>query len=132
MSIRTERVARLLQREIAGLLVTDFAEQLRGLVTVTGARTTKDLGIVYVYVSVLGDGEEDRQDSIGRLEDLNPRIRRVLASRIRHQLKKVPEIRFFLDDTLNQARKIEDLFSRIRVERDERGGQDERDGRDDA
>ncbi len=118
MSIRTERVGRLLQREIANLLLADFSEPLRGMVTVTGARTTKDLGIVYVYVSVLGADHSERVDSIARLEELNPRIRKALAARIRNQLKKVPEIRFFLDDTLHQAQKMDDLFSRIRVERE--------------
>ena len=120
MSIRTERVARLLQREIAGLLVSDFAEQLQGMVTVTGARTTRDLGIVYVYVSVLGTNDTQRTDSFARLEDLNTRIRTALARRIRHQLKKVPEIRFFLDDTLERAKRIDDLFEQIRDERSAR------------
>ncbi|NNE71296.1 MAG: 30S ribosome-binding factor RbfA [Rhodothermales bacterium] len=120
MSIRTERVARLLQREIAGLLVTDYAEQLQGMVTVTGTRVTKDLGIVYTYVSVLGDSPALQQASFERLEELQPRIRKSLASRIRHQLKKVPEIRFFLDSTLDQAQRIEDLFEKIRDERSSR------------
>lgn len=120
MSIRTERVARLLQREIAGLLVTDYSEQLQGMVTVTGTRVTKDLGIVYTYVSVLGDDPKQQQAAFERLEELQPRIRKDLAARIRHQLKKVPEIRFFLDSTLDQAKRIEDLFDKIRDERSSR------------
>lgn len=120
MSIRTERVARLLQREIAGLLVTDYSEQLQGMVTVTGTRVTKDLGIVYTYVSVLGDDPKQQQAAFERLEELQPRIRKDLAARIRHQLKKVPEIRFFLDSTLDQAKRIEDLFEKIRDERSSR------------
>ena len=122
MSIRTERVARLLQREIAGLLVTDFGEQLRGMVTVTGTRVTKDLGIVYVYVSVLGSNESERRDAFGRLEELKPRIRGAMAKQIRHQVRKIPDIRFFLDETLDQAQRIEDLFEKIR---DERSGREQ-------
>jgi ribosome-binding factor A len=122
MSIRTERVARMLQREIAGLLVTDFSEQLQGVVTVTGTRVTKDLGIVYTYVSVLGDNPKEQQSVFERIEELQPRIRKALAARIRHQLKKVPEIRFFLDSTLDDAKRIEDLFDKIR---DERSGREQ-------
>lgn len=115
-------MARMLQREIAGLLVTDFSEQLQGVVTVTGTRVTKDLGIVYTYVSVLGDNPKEQQSVFERIEELQPRIRKALAARIRHQLKKVPEIRFFLDSTLDDAKRIEDLFDKIR---DERSGREQ-------
>jgi ribosome-binding factor A len=120
MSIRTERVARLMQREIAELLVSEYAEHLPRLVTVTGARTTRDLSIVYVYVSVLGDNDAQRQGTLKQLVELMPRIRTSLAQRIRHQVKAVPELRFFLDDTLENAARIDGIFDRIREERDRR------------
>lgn len=117
MSIRTERVARLMQREIADLLVTEFGEQLNRLVTVTGARVTKDLSIVYVYVSVLGDNEAQRQTAFKRLVEFGPRIRQALAKRVRHQVRAIPDVRFFLDDTLERAARIDDLLDRIHAER---------------
>ncbi|MEX1055656.1 MAG: ribosome-binding factor A, partial [Rhodothermales bacterium] len=61
MSIRTERVAKLLQREIADILQTEFSEQLPGLFTVTNVRMTKDLSIAYVDVSVYGQELTQRQ-----------------------------------------------------------------------
>lgn len=120
MSIRTERVARLMQREIADLLVTEFGEQLNQLVTVTGARVTKDLSIVYVYVSVLGDNEAQRQSAFNRLVEFGPRIRQALAKRVRHQVRAIPDLRFFLDDTLERAARIDNLLDRIHAERDRR------------
>ena len=48
MSIRTDRVGRMIQREVADLLVTDFGEASQSLVTVTGVRMTDDLGTAYV------------------------------------------------------------------------------------
>jgi len=117
MSIRTERVARLMQREIADLLVTEFAEQLNGLVTVTGARVTKDLSVVYAYVSVLGDDEAQKQAAFRRLVEFGPRIRQALARRVRHQVRAIPELRFFLDDTMERAARIDDLLDRIQAER---------------
>ncbi len=120
MSIRTERVAKLIQREIAKLLSTDFAEQVKPLVTVTDARITKDLSIADVYISVMGDSSEQRQSSFRRLEALAPEIRSELASRVRHQLRVVPELRLHLDESAQRAERMENLFDRIRAERERR------------
>ncbi len=120
MSIRTERVARLIQRDVADLLQTDFSEQLPSLVTLTDARVTKDLSIAYLYVSVYGDTAAQRQASFRHLEELTPQIRGALGRRIRHQVRAIPEIRFFLDDSLEHAQHMETLFDRIREERDRR------------
>ncbi len=120
MSIRTQRVAKLLQREIADVLNKEFGQQL--MVTVTDARVTKDLSIAYIYVSVFGQTPEQRQAAFRHLQDQIPQIRSSLASRIRHQLRMVPELRFFLDESLEQARKMETLFDRIRAERARREG----------
>ena len=124
MSIRTERVAKLIQREVAGILSTDFSEQLQPMVTVTGARVTKDLSIAYLYVSVFGSTADQRSATFRHLEGLTPKVRTALAGRIRHQLRSVPEIRFFLDESQIEARKMEDLFDRIRAERAQREADD--------
>jgi len=120
MSIRTERVAKLLQREVAAMLTTEFLDQVHPLVTVTNVRVTKDLSIGYVHVSVLGSTPEQRQAAFMHLQDLTPQIRMALARRIRHQLRIVPELRFFLDESLEEAKKMEDLFDKIRAERSSR------------
>ena len=120
MSIRTQRVAKLLQREIADVLTKEFGQQL--MVTVTDARVTKDLSIAYLYVSVFGDTPEQRRATFRHLQEQLPQIRAALAGRIRHQLRMVPELRFFLDESLEQARKMESLFDQIREERSQREG----------
>lgn len=122
MSIRTERVAALVQREIAQLLQTEFAEEVQPMVTVTHVRMTKDLSIAYVHVSVLGETEAQRRDAFRHVEALKPELRSALASRVRHQLRTVPELRLFLDESAQHAQRMEDLFDRIREERDRRDG----------
>ena len=117
MSIRTERVARLLQREIASLLLTDFSQEIPGIVTLTGVRVTKDLSIAYAYLSVLSTTPSDRKATFEHVESLTPAIRNALASRIRHQVRKIPELRFFLDDSFEQAAKLDALFEDIRAEK---------------
>ena len=121
MSIRTQRVAKLLQREIADVLTKDFGQQL--MVTVTNTRVTKDLAIAYVYVSVFGQTAGQRKAAFRHLEEQVPQIRTALASRIRHQLRIVPELRFFLDESLEQAKKMDSLFDQIRAERAQREGE---------
>lgn len=120
MSIRPIRVAKVVQREVADLLQTDFQDHLQSLVTVTGVRVTKDLSIAYVHVSVLGDELSQRQAVHRRLEELKTNIRTALARRVRHQMRIVPQLRFFLDETLNEAKKMDALFDKIREERSSR------------
>ena len=117
MSIRTERVARMIQREVADLLQHDFHEASQSLVTVTDVRVSKDLGIAYVNVSVLGDSPELRKAAFARLDGETVAIRKALAARIRHQVRRIPEIRFFLDEGPQRAARMDELFAQIRDER---------------
>ncbi|HAY37590.1 MAG TPA: 30S ribosome-binding factor RbfA [Bacteroidetes bacterium] len=121
MSIRTERVASLFQREIAGILSSEFADLLHPMVTVTGVRVTNDLSIAYIYVSVMGDSVAQKNGVLAKLKDLTPKIRKVFASAIRHQVKSIPELRFFLDETLENANKMDALFGKIEEERQRLG-----------
>ncbi len=120
MSIRTERIAKLLQREIADILQTEFAEQLPAMFTVTSVRVTKDLGIAYVNISVYGQQLAQRQSAFRHLVELTPQIRAALADRIRHQVRSIPEIKFFQDESIHEARRMDELFDRIRAERERR------------
>jgi|SRR6056297_2382962 len=120
MSIRTERMARLVQREVAELLNNEFFEASQSLVTVTGVRVTNDLGIAYVDVSVLGEDPARRKITFRRLEEITPQVRQALAQRIRHQVRRIPEIKFFLDESQQHVARLEELFEQIREEREER------------
>lgn len=135
MSIRTDRVARMIQREVADLLQQDFGEATQSLTTVTGARITPDLGTAYIDVSVFGATEEARQAGFARLVTQTIQIRTALAQRIRHQVRRIPEIKFFLDEGPQRMAQMDDVFSRIRADREARGVDDAPetdDGQDDA
>lgn len=120
MSIHAERVAELVQREVARILQREYSDQLQPMVTVTGARMTGDLSIAYVYASVLGETSEQREATFKQLESLAPEIRQHLASRIRHKVREIPELKFFLDESLQKAKRMENLFERIQEERERR------------
>lgn len=121
MSIRTERVAELIQREVAKILQREYADRLQPMVTITDACMTPDLSIAYLYASVLGDEKEQREATFRHLEALAPEVRERLASEIRHQLRIVPELKFFLDETHQRVERLNSLFDQIQEERERRG-----------
>ncbi|PSQ83192.1 MAG: hypothetical protein BRD40_02205, partial [Bacteroidetes bacterium QS_1_65_9] len=59
------------------------------------------------------------------LEELAPEVREKLASQIRHQLRIVPELKFFLDETHQRVERLNTLFDQIQEERERRGGSEE-------
>ena len=120
MSIRTDRVGRMIQREVADLLQQDFGEATHSLVTVTNVRMTDDLSIAYVDVSVLGGTPQERQAGFERLEGQTTEVRHALAQRIRHDVRRVPEVKFFLDEGPQQVARMDELFAQIAAERGDR------------
>ena len=88
------------------------------IVTVTGARVTSDLSVAYVDVSVLGDRPEQRSAAFKRVEGLTTEIRKALAGRLRHQFKRMPELRFFLDESPQHAARMDELFRWLKADRD--------------
>ena len=105
-STRSLKVARQIQKDIADIFAHELAAKLRGvMVTVTAARVSPDFGYAKIYVSVFPFGEAQR---IMELLDVECRfVRGRLGSRIRNQLKTVPELQFFLDDSLEYIENIE-------------------------
>lgn len=90
-----------------------------GLITITNVRVTPDLKIAKVYVSIF---EKERRDEV--LEKIKAKtkfIRSELASRI--TIKFVPELKFFLDDTLDYVEKIEGLIKKIHENDDKKGNE---------
>jgi ribosome-binding factor A len=128
MSVHAERIAELVQREVARILQREYSDQLQPMVTVTRTRMTGDLSIAYIHASVMGETSEQREATFNQLKALTPEIRDHLASRIRHKVREIPEIKFFLDESYQRAKRMENLFDRIREERDRRENSDEAPG----
>ena len=87
---------------------------------VTNVRVTKDLGIAYVDVSIYEQDIEQRHAAFQHFTDLTTEVRSVLAGRIRHQLRAVPDIRFFLDESMHGSKRMDEIFEQIRAEREHR------------
>lgn len=103
---RQQKIARQIQKDIADIFQKEGAEIVRGtLVTVTAVRVSPDFSYAKIYVSIF---PFDRNEAVMKaLEQNNWFIRRALGQRIRNQLKVIPEIQFFLDDSLEYIEQID-------------------------
>ncbi len=115
VSIRTERVAATVRKALGDYLSRERPDHLEGMVTITSVKLSPDLAVGKVYVSLMG-GKTSPEILVKRMNDHQGEYRSVLAKVLR--LRKVPELRFFKDDTLEEAEQIEELIKRVREEDD--------------
>ncbi len=113
MSIRAQKVSSLIKQVLAQPITELAHEYSAGLATVTTVRMTEDLQHAKVYVSVYG-GKMKPAEFLTVLEKHNGQIRSYVGSNVR--LRFTPEIRFFLDDTLDQMEHIQNLIDKARKE----------------
>ena len=110
--------------------------QRKGLSTVNGAmvsisavKITPDLLEARIYLSIFN--ATDNKLILEKIADRSWEIKKELASRVRNQLRRIPELKFFLDDTLDHVFKMEELFRQIKQEErteDERSSDENENG----
>lgn len=120
MSIRTERLGTVIQRDL-GQIIQKGYQQSGSFITITKVEVTPDLMIAKVFISVYAPGK-DEEAIFNHLEEHITEIRKELATKIRHQVRRIPELEFMKDETAEYAEKMEDLFKEIREERNQRKG----------
>jgi len=108
-STRLSKVSRLLQKELGEYFQRQSRADFEGaMITVTIVRVTPDLGIAKVYLSLFPP--EMREKVIGIIRERAKSIRHDLWQRIRHQIRVIPELQFFVDDSLDYIDKIDNLL----------------------
>ena len=107
---RTERLNEQLKRELAELVRTAVRDPRVGLVTITGVVTTRDLGVARVHVHTLGSDAE-RASTLEGLTAAAPFLRTALGRVL--SIRRVPELRFQEDRSLEHARRIEQVLSEV-------------------
>jgi ribosome-binding factor A len=127
-SSRTARVGDQIRVEIAELLARVVQDPGIGFVTITGVRVTPDLQQARVYYTSLGD-DQARKESRRALERVTPFLRRQIGQRLR--LRRVPELHFFFDESVERGDRIEQILQELNAERgDAAAGRDEREDDD--
>jgi ribosome-binding factor A len=123
VSIRTERVAGEIQKALAGPLRTIAEELSAGFISVTEVRLSADLQLARVYLSVFGGRRSPAEVLDHRDEHEIGRLRHQLAKSVR--LRYTPSLKFYIDDSLDRAQRIEAILDRVRpVDADQEEGND--------
>lgn len=106
---RLSKVSRLLQKDLGDIFQKEGPSIYRGkMITVTSVRVSPDLGLAKVYISIFPTDKKD--DVLQAVKVHTKTIRHELAQRVRHQLRIIPELAFFLDDSLDYIESIDKLL----------------------
>lgn len=109
-STRQSKIARLIQRELSEI----FQQQTRAthgiLVSVSAVRVSPDLSIARAYLSIFPPAKSG--DILNNINANTKSIRYDLGTRVRHQLRIIPELKFFIDDSLDYIENIDTLLKK--------------------
>lgn len=105
---RRERVADLIQKTLAQMLLQDMSDDRFHLVTITGVNVTRDLSYAKVYISVLMDDEDKITATVAALNQAAKTLRYNLAHAV--DLRIVPELKFVYDESTARGFRISSLI----------------------
>ncbi|MDP2426433.1 MAG: 30S ribosome-binding factor RbfA [Candidatus Izemoplasmatales bacterium] len=107
---KVNRLETIVQRELSDILRTEVKSNL-GFITITGMKITNELSFMYAYYTVLGSDEQKAQTKEA-LEKAKGFIKNQIAARV--PMRKVPELVFKYDQSLDQGSKIDQLIREIK------------------
>ena len=108
------------QKQISGLLLEELSTIFQrlglnitdgGMISISSVKITPDLLEVRVYLSLFQ--VKDPKAMLKKIEDRKWEIKKELTARVGKQLRRMPELQFYIDDTLEHAFKIENLLKKI-------------------
>lgn len=119
-STRQQKYAKLIQKEVSDI----FSHEGRNFygnafVTITNVRITPDLGIAFIRLSLFK--QKDPKKLIETINRHSPEIRKKLGQRIKNQARHIPELKFFIDDSLDYVDKMEAIFKNLDIPKGENG-----------
>lgn len=117
-SQRQQKFGKLIQKELADIFQKEGYGMFNGnMITITRVRMTPDLLIARVFLSVFGN--DKKQETLELLKAKSSEIRFKLGQLIRKDVRAIPDLEIFLDDSLDYADKIDKLFDDIKKEEDQ-------------
>lgn len=113
-SKRQQKVARQLQKDLSEIFQREVPHLFNGaFITVTSVRVSPDLSVARVYLSFLAT--KNKEMLLASIREHSRTIRQHLGDRVRHQLRIVPELNYFIDDTAEYAEKMDKLFAGLDI-----------------
>jgi len=115
---RHEKISRLIQKELSFLFLNE-AKKLFGnaMISVTRVVISPDMGHVKVYVSFLNVADTEKMLEIIRLHIKELRL--MLGQKLRNELRRIPELAFYYDDTLDYMEKMDEVFKKLNIPKEE-------------
>lgn len=107
---RQNKISRLIQKELSEIFLLQTKSMNGVLVSVSAVRISPDMSIARVYLSVFPS--ERSQEIVKNINDNMKSIRYELGTRVRHQLRIIPELKFFVDDSLDYAERLDELLKK--------------------
>ena len=107
-STRQNKVARLIQKELSEMFMEQTRQMHGVLVSVNVCRISPDMSVCRVYLSIFPS--ERAEEIVSNINANQKQVRYELGSRTRHQLRIIPELKFFIDDSLDYAQHIDELL----------------------
>jgi len=107
-STRQNKIAKLIQKELAEIFLADGIPVYDCMITVTQTKVTSDLSLARSYLSIFNS--EDNDKVMKAVKKNSKDIRYRLAQKVKHQLRIIPQLDFFIDDSLDYLENIENLL----------------------
>lgn len=111
MSVRVQRIASVIKRDLGEIILRKFSSNV--IITITNVQVSPDLSSVKVYLSVFAPGSDEKA-IFESVVNQTSAIRGELGNRMRHQVRKIPEIMFYMDDTASYVNRMEQVFREIK------------------
>ena len=112
MSVKIDRLNNMFVEEISKIIHEEIKDRDIGFVTITDAKITNDLSFAKIYITSLDDNREKVLNALNKASGF---IRTMLCDRVK--IRKMPEIHFVYDDSIEYGKKIEDIIERINSEK---------------
>lgn len=112
-TITAERVASLIQRELAPIVNEVIKDNQIGYINLTEVRVTKDLSYATIFYTILTDDQDIIKKSAAELEKCKPTIRMELAKKIRN-FRRIPDLIFKYDEALAYGNHIDKLLKQVK------------------
>lgn len=107
---RQNKIARLIQKELSDIFQHQTQAMHGVLITVSAVRISPDLSVARVYLSIFPS--EKAEEIIENINGNTKSVRFELGNRVRHQLRIIPELKFFIDDSLDYIEHIDELLKK--------------------
>ncbi len=107
---RQNKIARLIQKELGDIFLLQTKAMHGVLVSVSAVRISPDMSIARVYLSVFPSAQSE--EIVKNINGNMKSIRYELGTRVRHQLRIIPELKFFVDDSLDYVERIDELLKK--------------------